>query len=443
MARLYRPTIIRYVDKSGKRCTKSTPGAKRIATKSKTWRGEFRDPDGILRSETLCTNKDAARTMLADRIRAVQSGDPFHKHRRRPLTEHVADFIETLKGAGRSHGHYSLLESRCRSIITGCKFRFISDISASTVQSYLADEKRNGMSQQTVNHYLRAIKQFSRWLVRDRRTGDDRLQHLSGGNVKAEGIRRERREFTDDEISRILHAAKAGPSRLGLSAEQRFMLYATALGTGFRALELASLTVGAFDLDADPPTSTIQAADEKRRRGAVQPLPADLVSLLRPWLQDLHADELLWPGRWAEQKRAGRFLQLDMKSARDLWLKETDDADVRSEREKSDFLRWEDSQGRFADFHAVRHTYLSRLGRSGASPKVMQMLARHSTVELTLGRYTHAGLFDLSAAIDRLPALPIDLEKRIQTPARKTGTDAIDSTPVVVAGMVAGFSGNH
>lgn len=156
-------------------------------------------------------------------------------------------------------------------MIEGCKFRFIGDISASTAQGYLADQKRNGMAQQTVNHYLRAIKQFSRWLVRDRRTGEDRLQHLSGGNVKAEGIRRERREFTDDEIGRILQATQAGPSRLGLSSEQRFMLYAAALGTGFRASELASLTTSAFDLDAEPSTVTLQAADEKRRRGAVQP----------------------------------------------------------------------------------------------------------------------------------------------------------------------------
>ena len=37
----------------------------------------------------------------------------------------------------------------------------------------------------------------------------------------------------------------------------------------------------------------------------------------------------------------------------------------------------------------------------------MQRLARHSTIELTIGRYTHAGLFDLSAAVNRLPALPM------------------------------------
>lgn len=101
-----------------------------------------------------------------------------------------------------------------------------------------------------------------------------------------------------------------------------------------------------------------------------------------------------------------------MQAAREVWLNEVETEEARMEREKSDFLKWEDSQGRFADFHALRHTYLSRLGRSGGSPKVMQLLARHSTVELTLGRYTHAGLFDLSAAVARLPALPVPPEPR-------------------------------
>ena len=59
-----------------------------------------------------------------------------------------------------------------------------------------------------------------------------------------------------------------------------------------------------------------------------------------------------------------------------------------------------------ADFHALRHTYLSRLGRSGASPKAMQRLARHTTVELTLGKYTHVNLYDLKSAVEGLPPLP-------------------------------------
>ena len=58
-----------------------------------------------------------------------------------------------------------------RRITTECKWAFIRDISASRVQKFLAElrqgnDKEVGLSVQTSNHYLRAIKQFSRWLVR-------------------------------------------------------------------------------------------------------------------------------------------------------------------------------------------------------------------------------------------------------------------------------------
>ena len=79
--------------------------------------------------------------------------------------------------------------------------------------------------------YLRAIKQFSRWLVKDRRTAVDALQHLAGGNV-ATDRRLERRELTDGELRLLLNSARTGKPSLGLTGWQRFTLYATAVGTG-------------------------------------------------------------------------------------------------------------------------------------------------------------------------------------------------------------------
>src|SRR5262249_15087890 len=77
--------------------------------------------------------------------------------------------------------------------------------------------------------------------------------------------------------------------------------------------------------------------------------------------------------------------------------------------------------GRFADFHSFRHLYVSRVVRSGATPKVAQTLARHSTVQLTIGRYAHAGLHDLAAAVDSLPKLLPSGPEREALAA--TGTD--------------------
>lgn len=191
-----------------------------------------------------------------------------------------------------------------------------------------------------------------------------------------------------------------------------------------RASELASLTPASFDFDDDSPTVRIDAASEKSRRGDVIPLPPDLVELLQPWLKTMPPTKRLWPGKWAQHKHASKFVQRDLKAARDEWLREATDPAEREARDKSDFLNYRNNDNQQADFHSLRHTYLSRLGRSGASPKVKQKLARHSTVELTLGRYTHAGLFDLSSAVNALPPLPIkDAPKTERTVMRATGTD--------------------
>jgi hypothetical protein len=49
-----------------------------------------------------------------------------------------------------------------------------------------------------------------------------------------------------------------------------------------------------------------------------------------------------------------------------------------------------------------RITYFARIVSSGASAKVAQHLGRHSTVQITLGRYAHVSLQDVAAPVDSL-----------------------------------------
>jgi len=55
------------------------------------------------------------------------------------------------------------------------------------------------------------------------------------------------------------------------------------------------------------------------------------------------------------------------------------------------------------DFHGFRHDYISGIVASGASVRVAQELARHSTPTLTIGRYSHVRLHDLRAAVPSVP----------------------------------------
>jgi hypothetical protein len=57
----------------------------------------------------------------------------------------------------------------------------------------------------------------------------------------------------------------------------------------------------------------------------------------------------------------------------------------------------------FADFHTPRHTYVTTVGRAGATPKDHQSLFRYGDIRRTLGVYSHADEDGLGEVVDRLP----------------------------------------
>src|SRR5262249_28678826 len=156
-----------------------------------------------------------------------------------------------------------------------------------------------------------------------------------------------------------------------LTGPDREMLYLVSVYTGLRASELASLTPAAFALDTAPATLTVGAAYAKHRREDVVPLHSELVGRLRPWLAGKCPGRPVWPGKWARDKQAGVMLKTDLATARAAWLAEAGPAD-RERREQSPFLAYRDADGRVADFHALRHTFITRLVKSGVRPKEAQ-----------------------------------------------------------------------
>ena len=71
-------------------------------------------------------------------------------------------------------------------------------------------------------------------------------------------------------------------------------------------------------------------------------------------------------------------------------------------------ITYRDDAGRVADFHSLRHTFISNLARGGVHPKVAQTLARHSTITLTMDRYSHTTRGQLADALSKLPDLTSD-----------------------------------
>jgi integrase len=199
------------------------------------------------------------------------------------------------------------------------------------------------------------------------------------------------------------------------------MLYILAAGSGLRCSELASLTPQSFHLDGDSPCVVLEAAYSKRRRRDIQPLPREVAAVLAEWLVDKPAGEVLWPGAWVHH--AAKMVRADLARARSAWIRAVASAKERKEREDSKVLAYLDEHGRVFDFHSLRHQYISNLASAGVHPKIAQTLARHSTITLTLDRYTHMGLVDLAASVNSLPCFVPEVPEAEKRAMRATGTD--------------------
>ena len=104
------------------------------------------------------------------------------------------------------------------------------------------------------------------------------------------------------------------------------------------------------------------------------------------------------------------MIRYDLNAARTFWIAESQTPDEEKRRSESDFLRYRDSHGKFADFHGLRHTFITNLSLNGVDPKTAQSLARHSDIRLTMQRYTHLDAKNQINAINALPG-PNEIKK--------------------------------
>jgi integrase len=308
---------------------------------------------------------------------------------------HLADFLADAEARGASAKHRNLLAQRCRDTLAAAGCLWPRDLSADRVQGAIAamgtptDDRPDGLSRQSQKHYVRAVKQFSRWLYVQRRTAEDMLLSMKTYNPETDK-RRERRGFTPEEMAALLAYTAQAPERYGMSGPARAAAYRLAFTTGFRRNEIRTLTAGSFDLAGEPPTVTVEAAYSKHRRQDVQPLPADVADALAGHLADADPDR-----PFALPDKTAKMLRQDMQEARK--ARQVEDAD---------FLMPRDSRGLVLDFHSFRHGFVTAICRAEVSPRVMMELARHSDPRLTMKRYSRVAVAESAKALDALPKLP-------------------------------------
>ena len=311
----------------------------------------------------------------------------------KPLKEHAEDYRAALAAKGDRSSHVRNTHSMILRILDMCDFHTWSDVSASRLESFLAHMRAGGTAIRTANGYLVAFKAFCKWCVRDRRIAESPVDHMQRLNAKTD-VRCKRRALTADECRRLVQSALDGDMVLGIQGLERALLYRVALETGLRANELRSLTVSSFDFANDPPRVTVSAEYSKHRRKDVLPVRPTMASAI----QDHLKARMPSARAFSVPLRTAEMVRVDLAAAQ---------------------IEYEDETGRVCDFHALRHTFITNLANSGVHPSVAQALARHSTITLTMDRYTHTVLGSQAQALDKLP----DLSEGTRTEAQATGTD--------------------
>ena len=81
-------------------------------------------------------------------------------------------------------------------------------------------------------------------------------------------------------------------------------------------------------------------------------------------------------------------------------------------------------QSQYADFHALRKTFITNLSGAGVSPKTAQLLARHSDINLTMNTYTMLGVLDHVAAVEALPPIPTWAAPEMSSQTQRTPVSA-------------------
>jgi integrase len=192
--------------------------------------------------------------------------DPYAEHTRRPLSEHLADYLEFQRTRGRDDKYRYNLERRIQKVLSELAWTHFNDISAAEFESWMLEYMdREAVSGATVAQFLDSMRAFLNWCADPRRgrfPGNplkhiDDLPHTATFRCRA---------LTEEQIGLLLATVSADRARL----------YKFTLATGLRRQELTDLQWGDLVLEGPTPFVKLRAAATKSRRADTLPLRADV-----------------------------------------------------------------------------------------------------------------------------------------------------------------------
>jgi len=360
----------------------------RNGKKDSFWTVAYQGKDGKRKTKKGFTDKSKSQQLgakLEADARAINTGLVDEAalvnadNRRLPIADHVANYEAHLgRNKQTTEKHIKQTVGRIKRTIKAGGFESLSQMSHDKVESTIAtmrdDAERlkkekgkgRGFGAKTFNHYLSAFESFGKWLYESHRIDSNPFRGFYKMNTAVD-VRKKRRPLTVAELNKLVKAARASNVTVeGYDGETRARIYTVAALTGLRRSEIATLSPESFSgLESGSRAMLkVEAACSKHRREDNMPVHDSLVTQLRSWLVDSEPGEPLFPK--LAKRKTFEMIEKDLERA-DIPYK-TADGD--------------------ADFHSLRHTFISQLLSDGATVIETKELARHSDVEMTM-RYSH------------------------------------------------------
>lgn len=387
------------------------------------WYAEFTDHTGErVKKSTGTRDKKTAQQILnnweievAKRASGVINAiDERHSiQSRRPIAEHMEEWITSLKAAGDTAKHIEGNRSQLAKMIEFCEWKTLADVSAESLERFVANlregpkskKSKLNRSQRTVGKYIQSVKGFIEYCLATDRLAVNPLRSVSKPNPESDR-RLIRRMILPDEWRLLATATEQGKVILGVDPLERRILYEVAIQTGLRANELRSLKVTNCKLTAKPnPFVQVESKSTKNKIAAKQYITVDLAARWKKFLEKTGrhgpqpAFELCSPFYMAD------MLRRDAAVARTNWIDAAKSDKEKEQRSQSDFLAIVNHAGESLDFHSLRHTCGAWLAIREIHPKTIQSVMRHSSINLTLDTYGHLMPGAEAGAIEKLTSM--------------------------------------
>jgi len=383
---------VRWTDGRGREQWAATERGK-IVQRDERWTIQYTDAGGKVREAgSRTTDEKTAREIAASiEIRTARERRGLHDpiseslagHAREPISDHLhgrrglIGYADKLADKGDDKAYVRRALRMLERVFSAAKVTTLADLETGAISRAIRGFKRRDgspISNATFNQYGRACLAFSSWAYSKKRLPEDVLRDFDFANAE-EGRTLFRRELTGAELRKIFRQAELddgrtfarvlrGGKRAGkvkrFKAPGRVWGYRIALGTGFRAGEIGTLSRDCFQLKSKPAKIVVIAGKSKRRRRDEQPISDALATQLAPWLATTPRKGPVFRGfqRW------GEAIQADARAA-GVAVK---------------------TPAGSIDFHALRHTYASRIA-AVTDAKTGQSLTRHSSADLYLNTY--------------------------------------------------------